>query len=185
MKKWSFVALLVVGATILGATVLREPIARAAQTVDATIVGPLDGQGNVKVHEQGTANVNVTNTAQVQAAIPAEAFSFVGGVPSVGDAKISGPDPAGTNYAITSFTISNFADTPQVAFLAAVYGTTVDCVNFSGFDTRAGPQIEVPPHDTVHVDFPQPFVIAAKFGSDACLMAGGSGGGIAVVGYRS
>jgi len=27
MRKWSFVALLLVGATILGATVLREPIA--------------------------------------------------------------------------------------------------------------------------------------------------------------
>jgi hypothetical protein len=62
MKKWSFVALLVVGATILGATVLREPIARAAQTVDANIIGPLDGNGNVKVHEQGTASVNAAQT---------------------------------------------------------------------------------------------------------------------------
>jgi hypothetical protein len=61
MKKWLFVALLVVGATVLGATVLKEPIANAAQIVDANIIGPLDGQGNVKVHEQGTANVNVTN----------------------------------------------------------------------------------------------------------------------------
>jgi hypothetical protein len=57
MKKWSFVALLLVGASILGATVLREPIAHAAQAVDATIIGPLDGRGNVKVHEQGIAQV--------------------------------------------------------------------------------------------------------------------------------
>jgi hypothetical protein len=55
--------LVVVGATILGGTVLREPIAYAAQNAGATIVGPLDGDGNVKVHEQGTANVNVTNGA--------------------------------------------------------------------------------------------------------------------------
>jgi hypothetical protein len=61
MKKWSFVALLLVGATILGATVLREPIASAAQGVSATIVGPLDAGGNVRVHEQGTVDVNVTN----------------------------------------------------------------------------------------------------------------------------
>jgi 5-enolpyruvylshikimate-3-phosphate synthase len=53
MKKWTFVALLVVGATVLGATVLREPIASAAQSTAATIVGPLDANGNVKVHEQG------------------------------------------------------------------------------------------------------------------------------------
>jgi hypothetical protein len=62
MRKWSFVVLLVLGAGILGATVLREPIARAAQTVDATIIGPLDGQGNVAVHEQGTANVRASQS---------------------------------------------------------------------------------------------------------------------------
>jgi hypothetical protein len=57
MRKWPFVALLLIGATILGSTVLREPIARAAQSVDANIIGPLDGHGNVRVHEQGTATV--------------------------------------------------------------------------------------------------------------------------------
>jgi hypothetical protein len=66
MKKWHFVALLLIGSTILGATVLREPIARAAQIVDAKIVAPLDGQGNVKVHEQGT--VQVTGTAGINPA---------------------------------------------------------------------------------------------------------------------
>src|SRR5262245_35221586 len=62
MKRWAFVLLVVVGATILGATVLREPIASAAQNVGATIIGPLDASGNLAVHEQGTANVNVTNS---------------------------------------------------------------------------------------------------------------------------
>jgi hypothetical protein len=57
MKKWSFVALLLLGAAILGATVLREPVAWAAQSINANITGPLDGQGNVKVHEQGTTQV--------------------------------------------------------------------------------------------------------------------------------
>jgi len=63
MKSWAFAVLVAVGATILGGTLLREPIAYAAQNVGATIVGPLDGDGNVQVHEQGTANVNVTNGA--------------------------------------------------------------------------------------------------------------------------
>ena len=61
MKKSSFVALLLIGATILGATVFKEPIAWAAQSVDATIVGPLDN-GNVRVHEEGTANTREQNT---------------------------------------------------------------------------------------------------------------------------
>jgi hypothetical protein len=61
MKKWHAVAMLLVGATLLGGTVLREPIASAAQSVSATIIGPLDAQGNVKVHEQGTAAVRSAN----------------------------------------------------------------------------------------------------------------------------
>ncbi len=62
MKKWLFVVGLVGGSLLLGGTVLREPIAYAAQSVSATIIGPLDANGNVAVHEQGTADVNVTNT---------------------------------------------------------------------------------------------------------------------------
>src|SRR5262245_13613671 len=68
MKKWPFVALLLVGATVLGATVLREPIGYAASPFQNVIVGNdatnpvpvreqnLDG-GSIKVHEQGTVNV--------------------------------------------------------------------------------------------------------------------------------
>jgi hypothetical protein len=66
VKKSSFVALLLIGATVLGATVLREPIAWAAQSVDANIVGPLDANGNVRVHEQGTAAVHEQGTANVK-----------------------------------------------------------------------------------------------------------------------
>jgi hypothetical protein len=57
MKKWPFVALLLVGSALLGATVLREPVAWAKQIVEAQIVAPLDANGNVKVHEQGTVQV--------------------------------------------------------------------------------------------------------------------------------
>lgn len=66
-------ALLLVGAGVaLGATVFRTDIAEAtglaqAVTVDNTPANAVpvreqnrDGNGNIKVHEQGTANVNVT-----------------------------------------------------------------------------------------------------------------------------
>jgi hypothetical protein len=54
--------LIAIGLSILlGATVFRDQIAQAAGIVSANITGPLDAQGNVKTHEQGTANVNVTN----------------------------------------------------------------------------------------------------------------------------
>jgi hypothetical protein len=121
MKKWPMVALLVLSATFLSATVLSGPIASAAQSVSATITGPLDGQGNVKVHEQGTANVNVLGNVSAQAAIPATQFSrhrFLSG----GFDDVSGPDPAGRNYAITSVSFGNRGDAPAEVSLFAVYG---------------------------------------------------------------
>src|SRR6266540_2398383 len=56
-------ALMLIGLGVfLGTTIFREDIAYAAQLVSADIVGPLDAQGNVKVHEQGTVNVDVTTS---------------------------------------------------------------------------------------------------------------------------
>ena len=60
MRKYAIVAAGLTLSVVLGATVFREPIARAAQSLDVNIIGPLDN-GNVRVHEEGTANVNVTN----------------------------------------------------------------------------------------------------------------------------
>jgi hypothetical protein len=75
MRRGSLVVAGMVGlALILGATVLREPVAWAAQLVDAHITN-LDSNGNIKVHEQGTASVNGTvgldpgaNTVKLDAA---------------------------------------------------------------------------------------------------------------------
>lgn len=67
--------LLVLGSTVLGATVLQEPLAHAAAPIVSVLVTNdaarpvpareqnLDPDGNIKVHEQGTADVNVTNTS--------------------------------------------------------------------------------------------------------------------------
>jgi hypothetical protein len=69
--------LLLLGSTVLGATVLREPLARAAVPIASVFVtnddsNPvpvreqnLDGNGNLKVHEQGTAAVHEQGTANV------------------------------------------------------------------------------------------------------------------------
>ena len=117
MKKSSFVVLLLVGATVLGATVLREPIAWAAQAVDAQIIGPLDANGNVKVHEQGTASVAVVGDVSAKLAIPATQFSIKAF--TLGD--FVSTYPAGTNLAITSVTISNDHDTGLSAGVNAAY----------------------------------------------------------------
>jgi hypothetical protein len=65
--------LLVLGSTVLGATVLQERLAWAAPPVPSVFVtndasNPVpareqnvDPDGNIKVHEQGTVDVNLTN----------------------------------------------------------------------------------------------------------------------------
>src|SRR4051795_1595999 len=69
--------LLVVGSLVVGGTVLHEPIAKAASPFTNVIVGntaanpvpvavqDLDGNNNVRVHEQGTAAVHEQGTAAV------------------------------------------------------------------------------------------------------------------------
>src|SRR5437016_6279236 len=93
-RRGIFAALLLVGiGVVLGTTVFRDDIAQAtglapapqSVTVVNTSTSPvpvreqnLDGSGNVKVHEQGTATVNVTNTVPVANVDlpPADRFEF-------------------------------------------------------------------------------------------------------------
>jgi|RhiMethySRZTD1v2_1073278.scaffolds.fasta_scaffold12215_13 hypothetical protein len=57
MMRAFLVAVIVVASLVLGATVFREQIALAAQVVDATIIGPLDAGGNVRVREQAVTQL--------------------------------------------------------------------------------------------------------------------------------
>ena len=62
MKQRIAIAILFVGlATVLGATVFRDQVAWAAQSVDAHITN-VDGNGDIKVHEQGTPTVAISPT---------------------------------------------------------------------------------------------------------------------------
>jgi hypothetical protein len=193
MRKWPAIGLLVLGATFLGATVFSGQIATAAQSVSATIIGPLDGQGNVKVHEQGTANVTVTGDVSTRAAIPARQFSVE--VASKANTVLLGPEAAGTSYALTSLAATNNQDDSLRVRFVGEYGTTSngDCTafQFPGFNQESpGPVVTVPPQNTVSMTFPQPFVVEAKEGEDSCLDAFISGltlggtGSITAVGYR-
>ena len=178
--------LLIVLSAVLGATVLRDQIATAASPFQSVIVGNT-ADNPVPVKQQGTADVNVTNALSVQPAVPAGAFSVV---PSGLLLLVSGPDPSGTGYAITSFTISNDNDTPRHVRLQAKYMATNDCGGFGGTPavTIEGPNAVVPAHATVHLDFPQPVIFAPRSETVSCLVVGGDAEGLAldttVVGYR-
>jgi len=63
MKQRIAIAILFVGlASVLGGTVFRDQVAWAAQSVDAHITN-VDGNGDIKVHEQGTPTVAISPTA--------------------------------------------------------------------------------------------------------------------------
>ena len=46
---------------LIGVALVSGIVSGCASTQDVNVVGPLDANKNVKVHEQGTANVAVTN----------------------------------------------------------------------------------------------------------------------------
>jgi len=68
------IALLVISIVVLGGTVFRQPVADATGLLNVFVTNDsshpvpvreqnTDANGNIKVHEQGTANVNVTNSS--------------------------------------------------------------------------------------------------------------------------
>src|SRR5262245_4044140 len=95
MKKWTFVALLLIGAAILGATVLREPMANAAPAgLNPTSASQPDASGNVGVNEQGTAAVHEQGTAQVRVTnttVPAHEQGTVATRPAKGGVAVIKP----------------------------------------------------------------------------------------------
>ena len=114
--------------------------------------------------------------------VPKNSFSLM-----THERLISGPDPEGTSYAITSLTVSNAAGASTPALLRGLWGNTSDCFSFSDLGTQTfGPNIIVPAGETVHLAFPQPFVISAKEGAASCLRVehNPTGVNVTVVGYR-
>jgi|SoiMethySBSTD1v2_1073268.scaffolds.fasta_scaffold370919_2 hypothetical protein len=102
---------------------------------------------------------------------------------------VSGPDPQTTNYAITSFTVTNQSEneTATVLISGSWGSNTTDCVVSPGADVP-GPQVTVRAGETVHLSFPQPFVLSALPGTVSCLRLGNFGSDAPltymVVGYR-
>ena len=166
---------------------LKQPLVAFASAIAlagvVTFVAPRPTQGQKPSESAGPAKpVQVINVAQTQAAVPPGAFSVVTGV-----GVVSGADPEGTSYAITSVTVANTSSGPTTATLGAVWGETSDCTSFGSSTSKAaGPKVTVPAGETVHLSFPQPFVLSAGPGAAACLRAslGGGNAAITVVGYR-
>src|SRR5712691_8653566 len=178
--------LLLLGSFILGATVFREQVAHAAQAVLPVLVtndasNPvrvheqnLDLSGNIKVHEQGTANVRVV--------LPSNSFSVTNTTQQLPQDIEFCPSqdlPSGTTWFVTSFTAANLG----TALGAADINLEPSSGAPPGSQPVLGPRIAVPPSETVHLAFPQPFVLTAP---DVGYWLEGRGAGLnlTLVGYR-
>jgi hypothetical protein len=183
-------ALLLIGVgVVLGTTVFRADIAQAtglaqSVTVANTAANPVPvnvTNTSVPVHEQGTANVNLSGVARTLPAEPANAFSLssFGGGGNVKE-SCSQPRPPGTRWLISSVTAANNSGSANNALL----GVSPD----TGFTVFGGALlVDVPAHDTVQLTFPQPYVLTNASGNPACLAdvsAHGTDVTVAVVGYR-
>jgi hypothetical protein len=157
----------VVASLVLGSTVFRGDVASAASAILQVFVTN-DAANPVPVKQQGATDVNVLGSVSARPNIPTTQFSR--SLSLTASTIISGPDPAGTNYAITSISFANPGSASAIANVVSHYGTTTDCHNFAGaFDLTSGPVAYVPAGDTVSLVFPQPFALTAKSGAQTCL----------------
>jgi hypothetical protein len=192
--------LVLLAGTVLGGTVFRAPIGYAATAPSSLLnvfvtndpMHPvpvreqnLDTNGNIKVHEQGTAAVHVDNLPATQAVTvsrPATAFSFSTAHSAVGlgFAGIRGPDPAGTQYAISGLTL---AATGDGAATLTLYADPFSggCLIGAGQELVT---VATPAQDTASAPLLQPFVSKSTSGN-VCLDYEWTGGPlhVAVVGY--
>jgi hypothetical protein len=135
--------LLMLGSVVLGATVLREPIAKAASPftnvfVANTASNPVpvrdvntDSSGNIKVHEQGTANVNVVDNR--------EPFQRSFNI-NLSDGDFGGSDsftvPAGKRLVVQYVAVS--AGIPPNEGVSIEYSATGGAGTFAGVPIQSG-----------------------------------------------
>ena len=163
------------------------------QSLAAALLFTLAGTAAAQTQEQKKADktqpqdVNVTNVVPTHPGVPPGAFSVLTSTSAFTEGLVSGPDPEGTSYAITSFTVAHTGGSPAQGFLEGLWGSTSNCRGFTlpGALTDTRPWVVVPAGETVHLSFPQPFVISARPGAAACLRTSTTPGLLfTVVGYR-
>jgi hypothetical protein len=171
--------LLLLGSTILGATVLREPLAHAAAPIasvfvtnDASSPVPvreqnLDANGNVKVHEVGSVSVRPV--------VPANPWHRAFSVAANGTEYLF-DEPSSSAINITSLTVSQTGTLDQAAagglLLETVPDTATTCAGASRGDTLWHSATFAAP---LAVSFPTPLVASAPAGRKVCIRAYAAG----------
>ncbi len=129
--------------TVTGSVSITNTPLPVQGTVNANVTGSVGLTGTPNVNISNTPTVQITSAVQTLTGIPAGAFSVFQFHSA--SSVISGPDPAGTNYAITSVTFANPESSATESALRVAYGSTSDCVHFSPLlAVIDGPHAEIP-----------------------------------------
>ena len=132
---------------LMGAALVSGMLSACASTQDVNVVNPLDTNKNVKVHEQGTANVAVTNTP-----LPVTGTVSVGNLPLDATGAVRVTAPAAQKG--TVFLVAQNVDLPANGVVPQPdpYIDTTACRSFTTFVSVAGqrassvaPQIDLSP----------------------------------------
>jgi hypothetical protein len=178
-KVLTTVFLLLLVSAVLGATVLREPLAQAAAPIASVFVSNdasspipvreqnLDANGNVKVHEQGALSVRPL----VPASPWHRAFSV-----AAGGTEYLFDEPSSSAVNITSLTVSQSGTLDDGAagglLLETVPDTATTCAGAARGDTLWHSATFAAP---VAVAFPTPLVASAPSGRKVCIHAYAAG----------
>jgi hypothetical protein len=126
------------------------------------------------------AGVDTNGNLKVQVAPPNTQFSIPPIQLSIAAAgsDLVKPDPSGTRYLISSFTVTNPTNNTIDIFLRSVASQTTSngCrLPLNQVSSADGPRLAVGPNSTQTLTFPQPYLIKFVTGPKVCLVAGGNG----------
>ena len=159
------IALLVTSVVFLGSTVFRQQVADASSLLNVFVTNDsshpvpvheqnTDANGNIKVHEQGTANINVTNTSAIPVHEQGTANASIAAFPQATTVHEDGGDVSGGSQKVDTFATINAS---TIVLMAS--GNTADFqvvaptgrVEF--FDiVPPGSTVTIPLNETVPVD---------------------------------
>jgi hypothetical protein len=163
-----FVVLIAAIAVPVGATAAVSGSSVFVTDAKSGVHAGVDATGSVKVRLS-----NPNGAPGNQFSLPPAQLSL-----SPAGSVLVNPDPSGTRYLISSFTVTNPTAQTITVFLNS-YGVQFasnGCAAITNQVSMAkGPSVTVGPNTTGSLTFPQPFVIKFVTGPKVCLAAGGAG----------
>jgi hypothetical protein len=159
------IALLVTSVVVLGSTVFRQQVADASSLLNVFVTNDsshpvpvreqnTDANGNIKVHEQSTANINVTNTSAIPVHEQGTANASITAFPQATTVHEDGAQLSGGSQKVDTFATINAS---TIVLMAAESTADFEVAAPTGFVeffeiVPSGSTVTIPLNETVPVD---------------------------------